>query len=173
MTGVLAGHIVLVTGAAGTLGHAMCEAIEQAGGTAIRSDLAGRGTPGIPLDVTREADWQTAVAEIERTHGRLDGLVNNAGVATAGDVEETTYAEWRRVMAIGAPCLVLEDDALLGLPTPAFLMRVAPLAGIDHISLETRSRKKTVSRSLDPRAPMRRLWQDRTGSLGRLYPCGL
>ena len=66
MSAVLTGHVVLLTGAAGTLGSAMCVAIEAAGGTAIRSDLAGRGAPDIVLDVTQEADWQSAVAEIER-----------------------------------------------------------------------------------------------------------
>jgi len=95
-------HIVLVTGALGTLGSAMCTAIEAAGGLAVRSDLAARGAVDIALDVTREEDWQTAMAEIERRHGRLDGLVNNAGVGTPGDVEQTSFAEWRRVMAVNA-----------------------------------------------------------------------
>jgi len=95
-------HVVLVTGALGTLGAAMCTAIEAAGGTAIRSDLASRGKVDIALDVTKEEDWKAAVASIERTHGRLDGLVNNAGVGTPGDVEQTSFAEWRRIMAINA-----------------------------------------------------------------------
>jgi NAD(P)-dependent dehydrogenase (short-subunit alcohol dehydrogenase family) len=99
---LLADHIVLVTGALGTLGTAMCRAIEAAGGTAIRSDLAARGKVDIALDVTREEEWQAAAAEIERRHGRLDGLVNNAGVGTPGDVEQTSFSEWRRVMAINA-----------------------------------------------------------------------
>lgn len=73
-------------------------------------------------------------------------------------------AVWRRVIALDAPCLVLEDDALLAEETPSFLARVAGLSGVDHISLETRGRKKLVARRPDPRAPMRRLWQDRTGS---------
>jgi NAD(P)-dependent dehydrogenase (short-subunit alcohol dehydrogenase family) len=95
-------HIVLVTGALGTLGSAMCSAITAAGGTAIRSDLATRGAVDIALDVTSEDDWQATMAEIERRHGRLDGLVNNAGVGTPGDVEQTSFAEWRRVMAVNA-----------------------------------------------------------------------
>src|SRR5256885_2066797 len=70
---------------------------------------------------------------------------------------------WQRVMTLAAPVLVLEDDALLATSVPAFLERVAPLGGIDHLSLETRSRKKLVARARDARAAMRRLWQDRTG----------
>jgi 3(or 17)beta-hydroxysteroid dehydrogenase len=98
----LEGHVVLVTGALGTLGSAMCRAIEAAGGLAIRSDLAQRGKVDLALDVTREADWQEGMAELARRHGRLDGLVNNAGVGTPGDVEQTSFAEWRRVMAVNA-----------------------------------------------------------------------
>src|SRR2546425_13039419 len=86
-------HIVLVTGALGTLGAAMCRAIEAAGGTAIRSDLAARGKVDIALDVTSEEDWKAAAAHIEKTHGRLDGLVNNAGIGTPGDVEQTPFSE--------------------------------------------------------------------------------
>jgi glycosyl transferase family 25 len=80
---------------------------------------------------------------------------------------------WQRVIALGEPCLILEDDALLATATPAFLAQVAALNGIDHISLETRSRRKTVARSRDPRAPIRRLWQDRTGSAAYVaWPAG-
>jgi NAD(P)-dependent dehydrogenase (short-subunit alcohol dehydrogenase family) len=106
----------------------MCEAIEQAGGTAIRSDLGGRGASDVSLDVTSEADWQAAVAEIERAHGRLDGLVNNAGVATPGDVEETSFAEWRRVMAINA------DGVFLGCKYAMPLLARSKAASIVNIS---------------------------------------
>jgi NAD(P)-dependent dehydrogenase (short-subunit alcohol dehydrogenase family) len=102
MSDQLKDHIVLVTGALGTLGTAMCTAIEAAGGTAIRSDLAARGKVDVALDVTSEENWKAAIAEIDRRYGRLDGLVNNAGVGTPGDVEQTSFSEWRRVMAINA-----------------------------------------------------------------------
>jgi NAD(P)-dependent dehydrogenase (short-subunit alcohol dehydrogenase family) len=106
----------------------MCEAIGQAGGTAIRSDLAARGALDVALDVTREADWQAAMAGIERTHGRLDGLVNNAGVATPGDVEETSFAEWQRVMAINA------DGVFLGCKYAMPLLARSKAASIVNIS---------------------------------------
>jgi len=98
----LSGHVVLVTGALGTLGTAISTAVAAAGGTPIRSDLAERGASDIALDVTREEDWQAAMARISREHGRLDGLVNNAGIADAGDVEQTGFADWRRMMAVNA-----------------------------------------------------------------------
>jgi 3(or 17)beta-hydroxysteroid dehydrogenase len=92
--------IVLVTGASGAIGAAVATAITKAGGRVIASDLAGR--PGIDtaLDVTAEADWQRAIAGVQDKHGRLDGLVNAAGIATVGNVEKTDFATWKRVLAI-------------------------------------------------------------------------
>lgn len=96
----LSGKIVLVTGAAGTIGSAIVQAIKQTAGVAIGSDLAGK--PGIDkvLDVSSETDWQRATAEIKEEYGRLDGLVNAAGIVTVGSIEMTEYAAWRRVIDV-------------------------------------------------------------------------
>jgi NAD(P)-dependent dehydrogenase (short-subunit alcohol dehydrogenase family) len=93
-------RVVLVTGAAGTLGVAISAAVEREGGRPIRTDLAGRAGMDLPLDVTQETSWIEAMAEIERRYGRLDGLVNNAGIAILGDVERTSFADWKRVQAV-------------------------------------------------------------------------
>jgi 3(or 17)beta-hydroxysteroid dehydrogenase len=92
--------IVLITGAAGTIGAAVTAAIKRAGGMPIASDLAGRSDVDVALDVTAEADWQRAIADIQQKHGRLDGLVNAAGVAAVGNIEKTDFATWKRVLAI-------------------------------------------------------------------------
>jgi 3(or 17)beta-hydroxysteroid dehydrogenase len=96
----LDGKIVLITGASGAIGAAVAVAIGRAGGTAIASDLAGHSGIDIALDVTAEADWQRAATSIEQKHGRLDGLVNAAGVAAIGNIEKTDFAIWRRVLSI-------------------------------------------------------------------------
>jgi len=121
-------HIVLVTGALGTIGSATCQAIAAAGGMPIRSDVAGRGKVDMCLDVTREADWTEAMAQIAQRHGRLDGLVNNAGVGTPGDVEQTTFAEWRRVMAVNA------DGVFLGCKYAMPLLAKSKAPSIVNIS---------------------------------------
>lgn len=128
MSAQLKDHVVLVTGALGTLGAAMCKAIEAAGGKAIRSDLQSRGKPDIALDVTKEDDWKAAMNKIEADHGRLDGLVNNAGVGTPGDVEQTSFAEWRRVMAINA------DGVFLGCKYAMPLLAKSKAPSIVNIS---------------------------------------
>ncbi|WP_416916241.1 MAG: glycosyltransferase family 25 protein [Roseicyclus sp.] len=80
---------------------------------------------------------------------------------------------WERVVALGAPCLVLEDDAVLAASLPGFLEAVVGLAGVEHISLEARGRKKLMGRRLHDRAPIRRLYQDRTGSAAYVvWPAG-
>jgi len=92
--------IVLVTGAAGAIGAAIAAAVKAAGGSAIASDLAGRPGVDMALDVTSEEDWRRVAGEIAARHGRLDGLVNAAGIATVGHVEKTDFATWRRVLAV-------------------------------------------------------------------------
>jgi 3(or 17)beta-hydroxysteroid dehydrogenase len=92
--------IILVTGAAGSVGAAAVEAIGAAGGLAITSDLAGRHGSDHVLDVTAEHDWERVIAEIGRIHDRLDGLVNAAGIAVLGTIEETDYATWRQILAV-------------------------------------------------------------------------
>jgi 3(or 17)beta-hydroxysteroid dehydrogenase len=96
----LKGKVVLVTGAAGAIGGAVVATLKSAGGTAIATDLAGRAGIDAPLDVTVETDWQRVAKEIESKHGRLDGLVNAAGIAAVGSIEKTDFATWRRVLSI-------------------------------------------------------------------------
>jgi len=96
----LGGKIVLVTGAAGAIGGAVAGAIRNAGGTAVASDLAGRPGIDMVLDVTAEADWQRATGAIEQKYGRLDGLVNAAGIAAVASIEKTDFVTWRRVLSI-------------------------------------------------------------------------
>ena len=96
----LTDKIVLITGAAGAIGRAVAAAVTREGGIAIATDLARDAGIDHGLDVTVEVDWQRVLAELDRAHGRLDGLVNAAGVALLGSVEDTDYASWRRVLAV-------------------------------------------------------------------------
>src|SRR5262249_37846270 len=92
--------IVLVTGAAGPVRHAVAAAGTREAPAAIATDpRRGAGITHAP-DVPAEADWQTVLAEAERVHGRLDGLVNAAGIALLATIEDTDYASWRRVLAV-------------------------------------------------------------------------
>lgn len=96
----LSGKIVLITGAAGAIGAAVAKAVKGEGGKAITSDLALQSGIDQALDVTSEDNWLRVADEIARAHGHLDGLVNAAGIAAIGSVEDTDYATWRRVMSV-------------------------------------------------------------------------
>jgi NAD(P)-dependent dehydrogenase (short-subunit alcohol dehydrogenase family) len=104
----LKNKIVLVTGAAGAIGTTISAAIRRAGGTAIVTDLAGNAGIDAALDVTAEADWRRVAADVERQHGRLDGLVNAAGIVALGNVEQLDFKTWRRVLGVNL------DGAFLG-----------------------------------------------------------
>jgi NAD(P)-dependent dehydrogenase (short-subunit alcohol dehydrogenase family) len=100
MTQRLADKIVLITGAAGAIGQAVADAVTAAGGTAIGSDLVARDGVQHALDVASEQDWLRVVGEIGKAHGRLDGLVNAAGLAAVGNIEDTDFATWRRILSV-------------------------------------------------------------------------
>jgi NAD(P)-dependent dehydrogenase (short-subunit alcohol dehydrogenase family) len=94
----LKGKTVLVTGAAGAIGGAICAAIERAGGEALATDIDGQCP--IELDVTDEDNWAGVTAAIGRDRKSIDGLVNAAGVVALGSVEELDFETWRRVLSI-------------------------------------------------------------------------
>jgi 3(or 17)beta-hydroxysteroid dehydrogenase len=128
MSDSLRERVVLVTGALGSIGQAICTAVEREGGRALRSDLAGGAGIDLALDVTDEAAWIAAAREIERVSGRLDGLVNNAGIVAVGTVEATSLAQWRRVMDVNV------DGVFLGCRHMLPLLRRAPAPSIVNMS---------------------------------------
>src|SRR5206468_2431479 len=54
----------------------------------------------VHLDVTREDDWRAAVATAVQAYGKLNVLVNNAGILFRAKIEETTVEDWDRIMAV-------------------------------------------------------------------------
>ena len=98
--GRLRDKVILVTGAAGDVGSAVAEAVVRNGGIAVATDLAGHPDIDHVLDVTAETDWQRVIAAIEASAGRLDGLLNAAGIGILGTVEDTDFAMWKRTIAV-------------------------------------------------------------------------
>ncbi len=115
--GRLRDKVILITGGAGAVGSAVAEAVVQQGGIAIDTDLGSREGIDHVLDVTAEADWQRVIGAVEASAGRLDGLVNAAGIAEIGTVEDTSYADFRRTMAINV------DGTFLGCKYALMLMK--------------------------------------------------
>ncbi len=109
--------IVMVTGAAGSIGAAVVAAVRDAGGTAVTADLKARAGIDHALDVTDEAQWQKLAVAVEKAHGRLDGLVNAAGIAVVGSIEKADFADWRRVLSVNL------DGTFLGCKSAFPLLR--------------------------------------------------
>jgi NAD(P)-dependent dehydrogenase (short-subunit alcohol dehydrogenase family) len=95
------GTRLLVTGAASGLGAALTEAARARGAQVLATDREGadlathRGDGVARLDITSEADWDAAVAWVRREWGALDVLVNNAGVAGGGRLDQAGLDEWQ------------------------------------------------------------------------------
>ena len=114
MSGSLSGKIALVTGASSGIGEAAALALAQAGAavavSARRADRlndlvariegAGGKALALPGDVSVEAEATRAVEDTVARLGRIDILVNSAGVIQSGGVESLSTDEWRRVIDI-------------------------------------------------------------------------
>ncbi len=93
-------HIVLVTGASSGLGKALAEYLHRKGyrvyGTSRRPKPAAP-YPMLILDVTDAASVEAAVSELLRREGRIDALINNAGIGLAGPLEHLQMNNVRQV----------------------------------------------------------------------------
>lgn len=102
---------VLITGGASGLGEAMARRFARDGWAVIVADIdrnrteavaadLGEQAMALTMDVTREVDWQRVREAVVDRFGHLDVLVNNAGVAVGGTLEETSLEDWRWVLEI-------------------------------------------------------------------------
>jgi len=110
--GALTGRAALVTGGAGGIGSAVVRRLAAAGagvcigdvqpGEALAAEVAEAGGQALALrmDVTRRGDIDAAVAETQARYGRLDILVNVAGVSSHGPLERVTEEDFDHVVGI-------------------------------------------------------------------------
>lgn len=91
------GKVVLVTGAGSGIGRATTERLRADGAVAVATDVAGGDAA---LDVTDEAAVASCIASVVAEHGRLDGVVNAAGVAGGGPAHMVDVTEWDRVISV-------------------------------------------------------------------------
>lgn len=96
--------VALVTGASSGIGHVTAKALTKAGyrvfGTSRKPVAAAGGIAMLVCDVTDEASVRDLVAEVLRLAGRLDLVVNNAGVGLLGAAEESSIAQAQRVFDV-------------------------------------------------------------------------
>ena len=119
MAGRVQAKRILVTGGAAGLGAAFVRRLAEEGALVIVADIrdvdgqalaAEVGGVYQHLDVTSEADWKMALARIEQEFGGLDGLVNNAGIASSKgteDIEGIALDDLHRIFAVNVDGTVL------------------------------------------------------------------
>jgi len=108
--------VVVLTGSTGGLGRATAERLAEEGAHLVLTDVdesackalaadladsAGRHLAAV-LDVADEDQWVALSELVRREHGRLDGLVNNAGIGSINTVEDETRERWDTVMSVDA-----------------------------------------------------------------------
>ena len=119
--------IALVTGAGSGIGEAIARRFAQEGALVLVTDInvesaervaaeivdAGGRAESRVQDVTDEALWSSLVADIVATHGQLDVLVNNAGIAITATVEDATLADWRKTQAVNGESVFMGTRAAI------------------------------------------------------------
>ena len=125
--GRMDGKVALISGGARGQGAAEARLFAREGGKVVIGDLLdvegmrvaaeiaelGGEALYVHLDVTKEEDWQSAVAAAVSTYGKLDVLVNNAGIWRRGRVEDTTVEDWDAVQNVNSKGVFLGTKAAI------------------------------------------------------------
>ena len=114
---MLEGKTALVTGGTGGIGSAICARFEKEGAQVIAADLADNGGAGTfrRFDVTDEAGIISTIADLQDQWGKLDILVNAAGIEIEETIENTTLEQWNRIFAINVTGMFLTSKYALPL----------------------------------------------------------
>jgi len=122
-TGRLEGKVALITGAAGGIGACTARLMAAEGATLLLTDAdaaraesvaqdLGRGAAAHGHDVSSEAQWSSVTSWALGIHGRVDVLVNNAGVFLAAPLVDTSAEDFRRVLDVNVTGVFLGMRAL-------------------------------------------------------------
>ena len=120
----LTDKVCIITGGASGIGLDIARTFAEAGGKIVIADIdidaankaaqdLGDGHMGVDMDVTDEAAVKRGVDKVIAAYGRVDVLVSNAGIQIVKRVEEFSFDEWRKVVAIHLDGAFLTSKAVL------------------------------------------------------------
>ena len=106
------GKVALVTGATGGIGQAIVKKLRSEGATVVTTDREGADICG---DLMEARFCDALPFEVMKTQGRLDILINNAGIITRGKITESSDEDFTRTMAINVEAPFRLSRAAIGL----------------------------------------------------------
>jgi NAD(P)-dependent dehydrogenase (short-subunit alcohol dehydrogenase family) len=150
------GLAAIVTGGGSGIGAAIAARLAAGGARVAVLDLNPAGTPhfGIGCNVADDASVRAAVDAAVRQFGRLDVVVNNAGIGAQGDITANDDAEWHRVLDINVLGIVRVSRAALphlrNSPTASIVntCSIAATAGLPQRALYSASKGAVLSLTL-------------------------
>lgn len=117
------GKRILITGGAGGLGSGIAKLLAEKGAVIFILDLPGAGLAAHelvshieakggtayfePMDGTKEEDWESVIEDVLQKEGRIDVLINNAGITIPKAIEEMSMAEWMKIMEVNVGAVFL------------------------------------------------------------------
>ncbi|MFB0533577.1 MAG: SDR family NAD(P)-dependent oxidoreductase [Anaerolineae bacterium] len=139
--------VAIVTGGASGIGRALCQELGQRGAVVMVADINAEGAQQVAsaiattggraraayLDVSQAEDVQRLVDETASEHGRLDYMFNNAGIAMAGEVRDTSLLQWRRLVDVNLWGVIYGTTAAYSLMVRqgfGHIVNTASLAGL-------------------------------------------
>jgi len=144
------GRVALVTGASSGIGRGCALALAREGASVIVADIDAAGgaetcaqarsggglADYVQLDVTSETAWAEQIAQVQRRHGALHILVNNAAICVAAPVLEMRFETWKRQLSINLDSVFLGTKAALPLMAASgggSIVNISSVAGLKGV----------------------------------------
>lgn len=175
MTNRMQDKVVLVTGGASGIGRATCELLAKEGAwvfvadrlraqaqeTASAIHATGGRAEALSLDVTRPQDWANAVSRLLELAGRIDVLINNAGILVMKPVQDTSSEEWDQVLDVNLKGVFLGTRSVIPSMEQAkrgVIINVSSIAGSSGSEARRPIRRPRGQSASSPR-PAQSIWR--------------
>ena len=180
----LAGKVAIISGVASGMGAATARMFAREGAKVVVADVLehegqqvadaiGASARFEPLDVTKEESWAAAVAATTRHFGKLDVLVNNAGISGSAEQDFYSTEAWHRIMTVNAtgvffgikyaiPAMIANGGGSI-----VSLSSIAGIIGSEHVHIAYNASKAAVRLMTTSQARNRMVYATSSTSPGR------